>query len=57
MNQINFDLTMCKTMTRAEKLEALIDCINIASSLASQLKYRFDDEFEMMLEELDEETV
>ena len=48
---------MCKTMTRAEKLEALIECINIASSLASQLKYRFDDEFEMILEELDEETV
>jgi hypothetical protein len=51
---INFDLSNSPNMTKEQKLEVLIDCLNIASSMSAQLKFRFDDLFEEMLEEIEE---
>ncbi len=54
VKMIDFDLSNSPNMTREQKLEVLVDCLNIASSISAQLKFRFDDLFEEMLDEIEE---
>lgn len=51
---IDFDLSNSPYMTKEQKLEVLVDCLNIASSMSAQLKFRFDDLFDTMLDEIQE---
>lgn len=51
---IDFDLSKSFNMTKEQKLEVLVHSLNIASSMADQLKFRFDDLFETMLDEIQE---
>jgi len=54
---INFDLRNCKDLSKEQKLEVLIDCLNIASSISDQLKFRFEDLFETMFDEIEDSNV
>lgn len=51
---IDFDLSECVNMTPEQKLTVLTDCLTIASSMADQLNYRFDDLFETMFDTIEE---
>ena len=52
---MNLNLKECSVMTPEQKRQALLDCLYFAEILSAQLQFRFDDEFEMMIQCVEEE--